>query len=358
VHFAFTSEQTAIRDAARALFRRECPPERVREAWSSPDGGVPGLAAKLVEMGAPGMLAPAEDGGLGLTEVELVLLLEEKGRCAAPGLLADTAAVAVPLLRDSGGAPRGRWLRALATGEAAAAVALADAPFVVGADAAEVLLLQRGDEIHAVDRTQVTLEARASIDGARRPFRVGWTASRETLVAHGASAERALGDAIDRGATAAAAELIGLARHMVESTVAYVKARHQFGKPIGSFQAVKHHLADAHIAVETSAPAVYRAAWSLATGAEGRSLHASTAKALASDAAALAARKALQCHGAIGYAFENDLHLWMKRAWALAASWGDAGWHRERAAGALLAAPPSSRRGAAKGFGSAGEAGR
>lgn len=342
MHFAFSPEQAAIRDSARALYRRECTPERVRAAWTSKDGLVPGLAAKLAELGAPGMLAPADEGGLGLTELELALVLEEEGRCAAPGHLADSAAVAVPLLRDSDGPPRVRWLHALTTGEASAAVAIGGAPYVLGADSADVLVLQRGDEIHAVDRVhaRVTLEARASVDGSRRPFRVGWTASRETLVAHGAAAERALADALDRGAVAAAAQLIGLARHMIETTVTYVKARHQFGKPVGSFQAVKHHLADAHVAVETSAPAVYRAAWSLANrasvAATDRALHASTAKALAGDAAVLAARKALQCHGAIGYAFENDLHLWMKRAWALAASWGDAGWHRERAARVLL----------------------
>jgi alkylation response protein AidB-like acyl-CoA dehydrogenase len=125
---------------------------------------------------------------------------------------------------------------------------------------------------------------------------------------------------------------------MLDTAVAYVKARHQFGKPVGSFQAVKHHLADALVAIEMAAPAVYRAAHSLAHRDVDRSTHASMAKALASDAAPLVARKALQCHGAIGYAFENDLQLWMKRTWALAATWGDAAWHRERVGRALFGA--------------------
>jgi alkylation response protein AidB-like acyl-CoA dehydrogenase len=335
VRFAFTAEQLAIRDGVRALFRRECPPERVREAWATTDGRVPGLWGKLGELGVPGLLAPQDDGGLAMTELELVLVLEDAGRFAAPEPLVDTAAVAVPLLRDTSGPPRARWLRALASGEATAAVALEAAPYVMGADTADVLVLQRGDEIHAIERANASLEAHASIDGTRRPFRVGWTASASTLVAHG---PEAVADAADRGAVAAAAELVGLGRQMIETTVAYVKTRHQFGKPVGSFQAVKHHLADAHVAVETSAPAVYRAAWSLAHRSPERSVHASTAKALASDAATLAARKALQCHGAIGYAFENDLHLWMKRTWALAAAWGDAAWHRERVAGVLSSA--------------------
>jgi hypothetical protein len=140
----------------------------------------------------------------------------------------------------------------------------------------------------------------------------------------------------DRGAVAVAAQLIGLARAMLATTVEYVKARHQFGKPVGSFQAVKHHLADAHIAIEMAAPAVYRAAYSLARGDAQASVHASMAKAMASDAAELVARQALQCHGAIGYAFENDLHLWMKRTWALSAAWGDAASHRAQVSRALF----------------------
>jgi len=338
VRFAFTAEQLAMRDSVRALLKRECPPARVREAWAAPDGKVPGLWSKLSELGVPGILSPQDEGGLGMTELELVLVAEEAGRFALPEPVTDTAAVAVPLLSDASGSPRTRWLRLLATGEATAAVALDGAPYVLGADTADVLVLQRGDEIHAVERADASLEAHASIDGSRRPFRVGWTGSASTLLLRGPVAKSALVDALDRGAVACAAELVGLARQMIETTVAYVKARHQFGKPVGSFQAVKHHLADAHVAVEMSAPAVYRAAWSLAQRTPDRSLHASTAKALASDAATLAARKALQCHGAIGYAFENDLHLWMKRAWALAASWGDAAWHRERVAGVLLSA--------------------
>ena len=338
MRFSFTPEQLSIRDSVRTLLRRECPATRVREAWSAADGRVPGLWSKLAELGVAGLLAPEDEGGLGLTEVELVLVAEEAGRFAAPEPIADVAAIAVPLLRDTSGAPRSRWLRALATGEATAAVALDGAPYVLGADAADVLVLQRGDELHAVERSNASLDPHASIDGSRRLFRVGWTATSSTLIAQGAAGHAALTDAQDRGAVASAAELVGLARHMIEETVAYVKARQQFGKPVGSFQAVKHHLADAHIAVEMSAPAVYRAAWSLANRAPDRSVHASTAKALASDAATLAARKALQCHGAIGYTTEYDLHLFMKRAWALAATWGDSAWHRARVGQVLLSA--------------------
>ena len=118
-------------------------------------------------------------------------------------------------------------------------------------------------------------------------------------------------------------------------TVAYAKVREQFQKPVGSFQAVKHHLANAQVKLEFARPLVYRAASSMATQDPDRPSR-SMAKSQASDAATLAARAALQCHGAIGYAYEHDLHLWMKRAWALAAAWGDAAWHRARVAAAVI----------------------
>jgi alkylation response protein AidB-like acyl-CoA dehydrogenase len=117
---------------------------------------------------------------------------------------------------------------------------------------------------------------------------------------------------------------------MIEMTVEYVKERKQFGVPVGSQQAVKHHLANARLALEFARPLVYRGAYSIAHDDPQRSEHVSMAKAQASDAATTAAGVALQCHGAIGYTTEYDLHLYMKRAWALARAWGDAAWHRAR----------------------------
>ena len=140
----------------------------------------------------------------------------------------------------------------------------------------------------------------------------------------------------DRGALGTAAQLIGVTRRMLDLTVAYVTERQQFGVPIGSFQAVKHHLADARIALEFARPLVYRAAWSLAAGDPDASVHVSMGKALASDAAVLTSTKTLQTHGAMGYSFEYDLHLFMKRAWAWAGAWGDAPWHRARVGRAVL----------------------
>lgn len=141
--------------------------------------------------------------------------------------------------------------------------------------------------------------------------------------------------AFDRGALGTAAQLVGLGRRMLDLAVAYAGERHQFGAPIGSFQAVKHQLADAALRLRFAAPAVYGAAWSLATDGPTAGRDVSTAKALASDAARQAGRTALQVHGAIGYTVEADLHLFQKRAEALARTWGDAAWHRRRVAEAL-----------------------
>lgn len=338
MQFAFSADQLSSRGSVRALLKRECPPAAVRAAWSNADGLVPAVWQGLGELGVFGVLAPEQDGGLGMTDLDLVLLLEECGRFAAPGPISETAAVAIPLLDTLATGGHRRWLGAIATGEAKVAVGLSPAPFVVGAASADVLLVQRGDEVHAVERSAAMLDPQRAVDGSRRLSRVTFNPSTATRLGSGDAARAALGRATDRAAVATSAELIGLARHMLETTVEYAKTRHQFGKPIGSFQAVKHHLADAVVAIEMAAPSVYRAAYALALDAPDRALRASMAKALASDAAMLVARKALQCHGAIGYAFENDLHLWMKRAWALAAAWGDAASHRARVAATLFAA--------------------
>ncbi len=339
MRFAFTEEQQMLKDSVRALLARECAPTAVRAAWSNADGRVPGLWAKLAALGVVGVTAPETHGGLGLGAIELVAIAEEAGRAALPEPLIETTAVALPLLaeiRDP--ETNARWLAAIASGSAGVSVRLGGAPHAAYAHAADLLLLQRDDELHAVGRDAVTLEAQRSVDGTRRLSRVTWTPEKATCIARGATARQAVAEAIDRGSLAASAELLGLAQRMIDMTVDYTKIREQFGKPIGSFQAVKHHMAEALSALEIARPVVYRAAWSVATSAPDRATHVSMGKAFASDAALVVAKKALQCHGAIGYSFEHDLHLWMKRAWALAAAWGDAASHRARVGAALFGA--------------------
>jgi len=299
MRFAFTDDQLALRDAVRDLLEKECTPRHVREAWTNETGRVPGLWEKLREMGVVGMLAPEAQGGLGLTMVDLVLLLEETGRHAVPEPIVETAASAVPVL-----------------GRADLTVTIGHA-FVPWADTADVIITADG----RFDPATVTLLPRISVDGARRLFEVRGPAL---------PAGDGIADAYVRLVCGTAAQLCGLTDRMLDLTSEYVKERRQFGVPVGSFQAVKHRLADARIALEFARPLVYRSAATL------DATHVSMAMAKAADTALLTARAALQCHGAIGYTTEYDLHLFMKRAWALAATWGDAAWHRDRVGRAIL----------------------
>jgi alkylation response protein AidB-like acyl-CoA dehydrogenase len=327
MHFAFSDEQIALRDAVRELLTKECPPSAVRDAWTNETGRCPSAWDALTEMGVLGVLAPESVGGLGLTDVDLVLVLEETGRFALPEPIVETAAVAMPLL-----AARGDERATALIEGASAALAHALAPRAVWADTAACIVVLGSAQASVVARDAVTLEPCPSVDGARRLFTLGpvpWAAVR-------AEYNEEVDLAFDRAALGTAAQLIGLTDRMIEMTVEYATTRHQFGVPIGSFQAVKHHLANARLALEFARPLVYRAAWTIATGDAERAVAVSLAKASASDAALLAARVALQCHGAIGYTTEYDLHLFMKRTWALAATLGDAAWHRARVGRAIL----------------------
>jgi alkylation response protein AidB-like acyl-CoA dehydrogenase len=324
LRFAFTDEQLAFRDALRDLLARECPPAVVRAAWDNETGRTDKVWALLAEMGVLGVLAPESVGGLGGSELDCVLLLEESGYAALPEPLMEHAVVAIPMLGDA--------TEAAVTGTITVTVQCSDDPVAVDAASADMIVMHGGDRFFAAERSQVALTPLTSVDGSRRLARVEWDQSSATPLGTVEDAARAF----DRGALGTAAQLVGLARRMLDMTVDYAKDRVQFGVPIGSFQAVKHHLADARIAVEFARPLVYRAAWSVAQGEPDQSVDVSAAKSAAGDAALLTARKALQCHGAIGYSFEYDLHLFMKRAWALAATWGTGAWHRERVGRAIL----------------------
>lgn len=339
MRFSFTSDQIAFRDALRDLLAKECPPEVVRAAW--PDG-VDALGARkgegsraehdrswsmLADMGVLGIAVPEAHGGLGLGPVDWVLLAEETGYSCLPQPFVETALVAAPLLAAVGG--HDELVGRIVAGDALVGVRNLMGHVPWGLESVLVLdVLRRRDwEVRVIDPRLEPLEA---VDASRHLARVKAFAGVGAL---GDAADAAV--TFDRGALATAAQLVGLGRRMVDMTVAYVSERHQFGKPVGAQQAVKHHLADAAKDLHFAAPTVYGAAWSLATAQPTASRDVSTAKALASDGARRAGRAALQCHGAIGYTVEFDLHLYLKRAEALARTWGDAAWHRRRVAAAL-----------------------
>jgi alkylation response protein AidB-like acyl-CoA dehydrogenase len=337
MRFAFTDDQLMFRDAVADLLTNECPPEKVRWSWNDPKGRDAQLWGALAAMGVIGLTAPEAAGGLGMNEVDLLPILTEAGRAALPAPLLETTAVVIPMLADaSASAIAEAWLPRLADGSAIATVSLEGQPFVSDAHIADLLIAQRGDALFAVPAGNLRLTPQTSVDGARRLFSAEWDEADAELIVAGEAATAAVALAFNRGAVAAAAELIGMAERMMAMTVEYVVARHQFGVPIGSFQAVKHHLADAELKVSFARPMLWNAAYALANGSPDLDRSVSMAKCFASDAAEVVARKALQCHGAIGYTTEHDLHFWLKRSWALAGSWGDASWHRRRVAALLL----------------------
>jgi alkylation response protein AidB-like acyl-CoA dehydrogenase len=335
MNFDFSDEQFALRDAARDFFAGESSAAYVRSAWDSETGRSPQLWRTMAQTGFVGLTVPEEHGGLGMDEVDLVLLLEEAGRAALPEPLLETTAIGVPLLVEAGTAAQQReWLPRIAAGDAIVTVQLAGAPLVVDAHVADLLLLEHDGELHAVPSERFTATPQPSMDGARRVCTVTAETDGDTRMAGGA-AEAAR--AFDRGAWGTAALLNGIGQHLLDATVAYVKDREQFGRPVGSFQAVKHLAAETLLVVETAKAATWYAAYALANDLPDRAEAVSVAKAYSSDAEAKANTESLQLHGGIGFTWEHDLHLWLKRGKALEQSYGSARWHRDRLATVLLA---------------------
>jgi alkylation response protein AidB-like acyl-CoA dehydrogenase len=325
MRFALTAEQQDLQSVVRDLLDELCPPAVVRSAPDSPAIGK--LAAGLADLGAGGLLVPEEAGGLGLDENYLVALLTETGRAAAPLPTVETIGFAAGILEAAG----------LADEVVAGAVSVVADPTARGAvryGSRAGLLLSGGHggigAVRVLGLEGAAREPVAAVDPAADLQRI--TGGTERAVVDD---PEVVETAWLRGVLGAAAELVGLSRRMLDMTVGHVATRTQFGVPIGSFQAVKHHLASALLQVEFAAPVVARAGASLASGATDRGRHVSTAKALASDAALQVARATIQCHGALAYTTEYDLQLFAKRAWALAAEWGSAAWHRARVAESL-----------------------
>lgn len=332
MRFALTEDQILLRDAVAAVLTGECTPDTVRAAWDAPDGRG-GLWPQLAENGVLGILAPESVGGLEMTEIEMVLALEEAGFAAVPEPLLETLAIAVPALTGAAATAETRAIAsALVSGQAAATSSLSPAPYAPYASSCDWVIVERAGDLFAVPAALATLTPHVSVDRTRQLSEVGFEPS-EAL---------ALGSAVDarhRGTLGAAAMLVGLSRRMLDMAVEYAGMRTQFGRPIGAFQAVQHRCADALMRIEFARPLVYQAAWSMANDAPDAGVHVSMAKAYASEAALNAAKASLQVHGAIGYSTEYDLHLYMKRAWALAANYGTAREHRRILADHLLGAP-------------------
>lgn len=346
MNFGLTDEQRELHQTVRDALQDLCPPTRVRAAWieaendpeHTPRASVRSLWPELAALGVFGVLVPEREGGLGLGPVELTAILDACGYAGVPGPLVETAFIGAPLLVDAGhvgalsGVLAGTTLLSAAFGRDGAAVPVY-APHGVDVD---LYWLSDGQEVRLAPRHAVACVAQRSVDRTRGLARIDWTGGESLSEAIDSTARAA---AFDRGALGTAAMMYGHGRRLVDITVEYARVREQFGRPIGSFQAVQHHLANTAIALHFARPLLYRAAWAVSVGHARADVAVSAAKLRCSEAAAVAARACLQVHGAIGYTTECDLHLFLKRVWSLSSAWGDDAFHRDRVGQAVSTHP-------------------
>ncbi|WP_025617354.1 acyl-CoA dehydrogenase family protein [Salinispora cortesiana] len=326
-----SAEQEQFAAALHAMLTEADIPTVARR-WAA-DDPAPGQVVwrRLAELGVAGLAVPERWGGLAAHPADVVIACEELGHHALPGPVAESIA-ALPMLLTTLGddALCETWLPRLASGEVIGTLAVAPhVPYATDADVVSLVL--RADE--RTLRLGVPGPRLRSVDDTRRLVEVADGA----LLVTGPTVGPAVAHALDAGALACAAQLLGAGHALLETTLRYAGQRTQFGQPIGQFQAVKHLLADVAIGLEFARPLLYAAAVALADHPAMAARDISAAKVACADAAQRAARTALQVHGAIGYARESGLDLWLTRIWALARTWGTQSWHRDRIRTALAA---------------------
>ncbi len=366
MYFDLTDEQQAIRSTAHDFLASRFKSERIREIAAGGDGFDAAGWREMAELGWTGLAVPEEWGGQGLGIVELAVLFEEMGYALAPSPLFSNTIAGLALTICGSDDQRERYLRPLAAGERRGTPALWDAGstatpgafrmearaeggdtvlsgekiLVLDAASADFFLVATADgHRHLVDRDAAGLGvvAEESIDSTRRLSTVSFdgvrVAAADTLPAAGPGYELVF----DRLCVALAAESTGIAQRTMEMAVEYAKDRQQFGRPIGAYQAVSHRCAQMLLETENARSLVYGAAWAADAEPGSLSRAASMAKAYASDAGWRVPNASIQVHGGIGFTWEHDLHFFLKRGRANAAMFGDAKWHRERVADAVLA---------------------
>lgn len=366
--FELNDTQKLFQRSAREFFAQECPPALVREMIEKGDPYSDDLWAKLVEQGWTGLVFGEEYGGQGLSHIEMAVGFEEMGRALFPGAYLSTVALSGSLLSQVASDPNHRrHLEAICGGEAKATLALLEETaswdagqvaldaaetgdgfrisgrklFVADAEAADIILVAAragsGLIIAAVPRAQggVSIRLMPSLDATRHLYEVSFNdvqLKSGDVIARGDAAGRAVEYALDVAALAASAEMVGGMQWILEATVEYAKTRKQFGKPIGSFQAVQHHCANILLMTESARSAVYYAAWVMGNEPEEAPLAVSIAKTYCSDAYREVGNLGIQVHGGIGFTWDENIHFYYKRAKASELMFGDASYHRERIA--------------------------
>jgi alkylation response protein AidB-like acyl-CoA dehydrogenase len=353
MQFGLSENQVILRDSAREFFAGECSPAIVRRLSETTTAHDPTLWSQLAAQGYTGIVFDEAYGGVGLGAVELVLLMEEAGRVLLPGPLFSTVALAGAAIDACGSdEQKRRRLMPICRGEACATLALLESSaswdpaalrmtgsagrlsgeklFVTDAAVAQFIVVVANDGVFVVDATSpgVRIAPMTGMDLTRRLYAISFdNAPAEPLANPGG-----LGRALEIATTALVAEMVGGMQRTLDITVEYAKTRKQFGKPIGGFQAVQHMCADMYLETESARSAAYYAAWALQERAPDAAAAVATAKLYASDVARQVGNRGIQVHGGMGFTWENDLHLYYRRAKASETMLGDATFHRERLA--------------------------
>ncbi len=353
MQFGLSESQQILKDTARKFFAGECAMADTRKLMETETAYEPGLWRKLADQGFTGIIIPEEFGGMGLGMVELILLMEEAGYALLPGPLFSTVMAGAVLNGCGSPAQKQKFLPRIASGDARATVAFLESGtswemadlrisgpsgklngaklFVTDAQVADVIVVSANDCAYVVEAKASGLEVEPmkGLDLGRKIYSVKFSSTpAEQLAGDKTSIERSL-----RVATAAlTAEMTGGMQRVMELAVAYAKTRKQFGKPIGSFQAVQHMCAEMYLETESTRSAAYYSAWALEENALDAATAVSIAKMYASDAARNVGNRGIQVHGGMGFTWENDVHLYYRRAKASETMLGDATFHRERIA--------------------------
>jgi alkylation response protein AidB-like acyl-CoA dehydrogenase len=333
--FTFSAEQLEFRDALNALLREEVTGERIRARWESNTGWDEGLEAQLLSMGVFSLMFPESLGGLGLGMVDSVLLAEACGRVVLPEPVVETMMIVSPLLvdildRGLGNGSVQAIVDDLMAGKSRIAVSHPINPHLNFAARADWIMAGSGDGVYLLPVDAIQLTARKSVDPSRRLTEIRFDPLPEYCLAQGEVGAALLRAVLNRGGLATAAQLLGLAENLIQQSVQYAGDRTQFGRPVGANQAVKHLLADVAVQLEYARPVIARAAYTVGFSPERADFAVSHAKLAATRVAALAARYAIQVHGAMGYTWECDVQIAAKRVWALISEWGEEGFHKNR----------------------------
>lgn len=321
--FRLSEDHLSLQKAAKDFLTKECTTEVVRASFEGPNGDAPELYKKMADLGWLALPVPEDLGGLGMGLVEQAVLCEQLGYYLAPGPYFSTACLAIPALIALKAA---ELLPSLIDGSKRATL-ITDPEFVLDGQLADGFITTTGEKAFWVDRSDTEVVPHETVDGTRRTATV--------RVPEGAGTElgstAGIQEVIDAATAVLSAECVGGMQRVLDMTLDYAKVRTQFGRQIGSFQVLKHRLADVLIRLESSRSAAYYAAWANGAGAPDSAFSASVAKAYVSDAYMWVAGEGIQLHGGIGYTWEHDAHLWFKRAVTNASLLGDSEFHQERA---------------------------